>query len=112
MVSLIHGGEPKVMPASDFWTTSPTYAQREAVAPSQGGLAALQCRIKDDGALERCIVFGEGPAGAGLGEAALRLAPLYRARLELDGRPTVGAVVFLDFNFFKPSQPPSSPTGQ
>jgi len=43
------------------------------------GEVELICQTKIDGALERCRLEREAPEGAGLGELALRVAPLYRA---------------------------------
>lgn len=43
------------------------------------GIVELRCGTKPDGALDRCTVLSETPAGSRLGEAALMLAPNYRA---------------------------------
>jgi hypothetical protein len=39
---------------------------------------AVQCVIADQGALTRCSLLSESPAGAGIGAAALDVAPMFR----------------------------------
>ena len=61
---------------------SPTQEQVEAVWPEKAPLHAAQvllsCRITPDGQAKGCAVSREDPPGVGFGEAALKLAKLYR----------------------------------
>jgi hypothetical protein len=108
-VLLIRGRESELVPSAVFWVQTPTNAQRAALVPTTQGMATLHCRIDEDRSLTRCSPFGETHKNAGLSEAALRLAPLYRALEEHNGKPTVGAVAIIhfDFNFAGPVRTPS-----
>jgi TonB family protein len=77
-----------VKPGEDIgepaWLKTPTQADRDgaypAAAKGQGGGAAIDCAVTDDGALADCKVTAETPEGSGFGEAALRLAAQYRMK--------------------------------
>lgn len=66
------------------WRVKPTSEQIAAVFPAGAqakklsGAASMLCALKA-GALADCRVRGQWPAGEGFGEAALKLAPLYRS---------------------------------
>jgi TonB family protein len=61
------------------WVSAPTAAQVAAAYPAaakaahQTGKAVLDCRLQPDGRLRACKTLSETPAGAGFGEAALKL---------------------------------------
>lgn len=66
----------------------------------KGGSAAIRCRITARGELTACVVAREEPYGAGLGTAALKLAPIFRMRTaDRDGQPVAGAQVTLPIEF-------------
>jgi len=53
-------------------------AGRGTAPPPVAGVASVQCVIADQGALTRCSLLSESPAGAGIGAAALDVAPMFR----------------------------------
>lgn len=77
------------------WEARPSQADFErlgppaAVAGRVSGRATLDCALTAAGRLRDCQVKNETPAGAGFGEAAVRLSPLYRLErtqeVELEG---------------------------
>lgn len=75
---------PPAEPPPVVWKVKPTPEQIAAVYPAgaQGkklsGAASMLCALKA-GVLADCRVRGQWPAGEGFGEAALKLAPLYRS---------------------------------
>lgn len=78
------------------WLAQPTAEAVQALHPRRaaerevGGVASLACRVRDvTGALE-CRVRDDQPPGYGFGEAALRVAELYRIAPEAGGAPTLG----------------------
>ena len=54
------------------------FPARATSAGVTSGMAALDCQVTPEGALTRCRVNQESPAGMGFGEAALRVAPDFR----------------------------------
>jgi protein TonB len=63
--------------ASDYMANYPDGALADKVA----GRAVLLCRLQADRSLQ-CVVESEEPPGLGFGEAALKVAALYRVRAE------------------------------
>jgi TonB family protein len=65
------------------WRQAPTYADVLAAYPAKakaekvGGVAALDCEIKKDGALGGCRTLKEAPKGYGFLDAAKKLAPKF-----------------------------------
>jgi TonB family protein len=58
------------------------------------GAAQLTCEAKPGGRVQSCVVAGEAPAGAGFGEAALKLTGRYRmASFDADRNPVGGRKV-------------------
>lgn len=55
-----------------------TAPQAGRAAAPVAGVASVQCMVADQGALTRCALLSESPAGAGLGAAALDVAPMFR----------------------------------
>lgn len=70
---------------ADFERLGPPAAVRDRVS----GKAVLDCALTAAGRLRDCTLKSETPAGAGFGEAALRLTPYYRLarteEVELEG---------------------------
>lgn len=77
------------------WEARPSQADFERLGPpdavraGQAGRATIDCALNATGRLRDCRVKAETPAGAGYGEAALRLAPYYKLartqEVELEG---------------------------
>lgn len=63
--------------------------QAAKVSKSPGGEAVLQCATNAEGVLGGCSLISESISGQHLGEAALALAPLYRASAPGSVRVTV-----------------------
>lgn len=64
------------------------------------GRAVIACAVAADGALTGCEVAAEEPAGYGLGEAALKVAPEFRMQpTTLQGRPVAGGRVRIPIGF-------------
>lgn len=72
--------------ARSEWLSRPTgedFARELAGKPGASlsfSRVVMSCHLEDDGALSACKIVRETPAGAGLGDAMLALAPKYRHR--------------------------------
>jgi len=67
---------------------------RVAVANELSGKATMVCRILANGRLADCNVVEEAPAGAGFGQAAVRLAPYFQmTTTTADGKSVEGGTV-------------------
>ena len=99
--------------AQPEWLEKPTMADLVAAYPAAdqdklGGVAVLACRLGADGRLTGCRVAAETPPEDGFGAAALKLAPLFRARLTTpDGAPVAGMAIRIPFRFQGPHGGPS-----
>jgi TonB family protein len=97
------------------WVEKPTMADLVAAYPAAdkdelGGMAVLDCRFAVDGRLTGCRVSSETPPEDGFGAAALKLAPLFRAKLTTpEGTPVAGAAVRIPFRFQGPHSGPALP---
>jgi protein TonB len=73
---------------------------RGAQARRVNGFATIRCEVTAEGGLSGCAVIREGPPGEGFGEAALKMAPLFKMRPQTkDGRPVGGGVVMIPIQF-------------
>jgi TonB family protein len=101
-------GEPPVLSRPGFAVTpapedvADAYPQAARAAGVATGRGVLACKVQQAGALS-CQVQGEEPAGYGFGEAALKVAPLFRVQTwGADGLPAVGRTVKLAMRFDRP----------
>ena len=84
------------------WIRKPTFANFRRAYPwrAVGGEAATVCQVTARGALARCVVASETPAGRGYGKAALELMPRFRMRRTgSDGSPLAGGYVVVPLHF-------------
>lgn len=84
----------------DMWRVHPPEARRKRVA----GRAMLICKVAAAGRLTDCRTDFVEPAGYGFGEAALKLAPIFRLRMNIDGQSTAGGTMHIPVRF-APSKP-------
>jgi TonB family protein len=72
-------------------------------ASPSGGSALISCRVEGGGRLTGCRVLREDPGGAGLGEAALKLAGMFQMKpVSKTGERTAGGEVRIPFRFKTP----------
>ncbi len=101
---------PMVITAPD-WLRKPSGEDMANLYPvnagSSGGLVKMQCLVTTRGTLDKCAVLSEVPAGRGLGQAALAMAPNFLMRPQtVNGEPVSGATVVIPINFH------AAPVGQ
>jgi TonB family protein len=78
------------------------YPER-AIRNNEGGRATFECKVVEDGTLTDCHVLEDSPPGDGFGEAALKLAPLFKMRpMTKDGHPVSGGTVRIPLRFVIP----------
>jgi protein TonB len=77
------------------------------------GSARIACIVTDTGSLTDCSIVDESPPDFGFGQAALKLAHVFKMKLiGSDGRSTSGGLVTVPVNFRLPqSSPPPLPSG-
>jgi protein TonB len=85
----------------DMAALYPDRAQRM----NTGGHATISCTVTVAGTLTACSVVSEDPADYGFGEAALKLAHLFKMKPKTeDGSPVGGASVVVPIRFVVPSE--------
>ena len=100
-------------PAGDDMSTYyPDRAQREGL----NGRAVIDCTVTDDGHLDNCTAISEEPANYGFGDAALKLAHLFKMKPQMaNGAPVGGARIKVPIRFVAPAGPaplPAEPADQ
>jgi TonB family protein len=100
--SMLSAGEPVV--GKPNWVAIPTVDQIiEALGKTDRpgtSRVVIKCIVQAGGAVSDCSVESESPAGAGLGQAALTLAPTFRLSTWTDeGLPIVGGTVRIPLRY-------------
>lgn len=105
---------PSLVVTNPDWARRPTgdevgrYYPEAAWREGVEGAATLSCRVEVTGSLKACAVVSETPAGAGFGDAALRLAPHFKMRpMTVNGQPVDGGSVRIPLAFRLPAEPES-----
>ncbi|MBI1199732.1 MAG: TonB family protein [Phenylobacterium sp.] len=106
---MIDGEEPVV--GKPHWSRMPNAEQMRAVLPNadgtMAGRAVIRCVVQPRGVVGECKVLSEEPEGAGLGQAALALAPTFGLTTwTAEGLPVVGGFVSIPLRF-QPAPPPA-----
>lgn len=84
---------------TEGWVSRPTSDHLARHYPPQAaqnrteGFARIRCDVQADGRLTACEVLEESPAGAGFGEATLRIAPYFRMSREIGGQSVEGSSI-------------------
>ena len=92
------------------WSATPgaaaTLAAFGPLQLSEAARVSLLCTVQQGGGVAACKVANEGQIGAGLGKAALALAPSFRlATWTVEGLPTVGGEVNIPIRYEPTSAP-------
>jgi TonB family protein len=94
---------------SPIWTRKPSGADLARAYPfvalqrNLSGAAAMECGVVADGTLADCKVLSESPAGAGFGDAVLRMAKYFQMKpATADGAPVAGGRVRIPIRFNVP----------
>ena len=94
---------------SPDWERRPTAAELSrffpgaAMVTEKSGRATVRCTVTVEGTLSACSVMEEYPVDYGFGDAALRMAPLFKMRpMTRDGQPVGGGTVQIPISFVLP----------
>lgn len=101
------GPRPGPLVTRPVWISKPTIEDLVRVMPpgDPQGQATMECQVQRDGRLTGCRVLRETPQNAGLGAAALQLAPHFQmAATSADGIRTNGGNVRIPFRFVTPAE--------
>ncbi|MDO8381325.1 energy transducer TonB [Phenylobacterium sp.] len=92
-----------------IWIDTPTgediarYYPANAQRTNVEGVATMACQVAADGRLTNCAVTRQYPAGAGFGDATLKLAPLFRMTpVTKDGAPVEGGTIRIPIRYRLP----------
>lgn len=103
------GPAPPAVIRNPSWLRKPSADQMDRVYPRRaredgiGGSALLHCTVTVSGDLTGCSVRSESPAGAGFGDAAVKLSRHFRMNPRtVDGTPVGGAQVDIPLRFEAP----------
>jgi TonB family protein len=99
------------------WAAFPTAAETSAAFDSvtKTGVDAtvrvrLSCTVEQGGGVSNCSVAREDPAGQGVGQAALSLAPHFKVTTwTMEGLPTVGGVLSIPLRYEGPPKDVPAP---
>lgn len=95
-----------------FWLRKPSGEEfarlfpRLALQRDTEGRATIRCVVSASGMLQDCAVVSEDPAGMGFGDAAMRMAPLFKMSPHTrDGTPVEGVPIVIPISFRLPKGP-------
>ena len=98
-------------PIQPRWIRKPSgadlarYYPQQAVISQTPGRVVLSCRVDAEGTLVDCNTEDENPVGMGFGDAALKMAPMFKMRpTTLDGKPVAGGTVLIPVAFALPER--------
>lgn len=107
--------------AREDWTRLPAYDDMKSYYPDRAqregmnGRAVIDCVVTVDGHLDNCKTVSEAPPDYGFGDAALKLAHLFKMKpTTADGTPVGGARITIPIRFVAPAGPtaPVAPTAE
>lgn len=103
-------GQPQGNIRPPDWTRRPTGRDVERLYPREAlrrritGKAVIRCGVTDEGELRDCKAIEETPPGFGFGDAALKMAPIFKMRpMTSDERAVGGGVVTIPIVFRFPT---------
>lgn len=109
---LLQGSAPAKAPSiitNPDWLRRPSADHMAEFYPSRArmrglaGRATVSCSVLADGTLAACQVISEDPVGEGFGEAAVKMAQVFRMRpMTKDGLPVEGGTVRIPLRFILP----------
>ena len=95
-------------PAAAPAPSPPAEVPRDPAHPARPGHVTLKCHVTPQGGVDRCAVAEETPGGAGLAEAAIRIAAKMHLKPPAGGASARDGLVTLPMTFKVPAGPPPS----